>query len=114
MNFDASQLQIPQQQPQAPPAQQQTNGNERVGLAMIPENDFSKLNINNIQPMNNYGYQSVNAFPVTNLPAGPNPADLLATYSTSASSISSTTTACSPDLNVLLSRLDNSARTISS
>ncbi|KAM0713995.1 hypothetical protein Q7P37_010959 [Cladosporium fusiforme] len=114
MNFDASQLQIPQQQPQAPPAQQQTNGNERVGLAMIPENDFSKLNINNIQPMNNYGYQSVNAFPVTNLPAGPNPADLLASYSTSASSISSSTTACSPDLNVLLSRLDNSARTISS
>lgn len=113
MNFDASQLQIPQQQIQVVPGQQQQQqqqqGNERVGLAMIPENDFSKLNINGLQPMN-FNYQSVNAFPITSMPMGPDPADLLATCS--ASSASTAFTNGSLDMNVLLARLDNSARKI--
>lgn len=110
MNFDASQLQIPQQQSQAAPAQQQQPGSERVGLAMIPENDFSKLNINGLQQPMNFNYQSVNAFPVTNLPNGPDPADLLANCSASASLDSTSFATGSPDMNVLLARLDSSAR----
>ena len=106
MNFDASQLQIPQQQTQVAPGQQQ-QGNQRIGLAMIPENDFSRLNINGLQqqPMN-FNYQSVNAFPITSMPMGPDPADLLA------SSASTAFTNDSLDMNVLLARLDNSARKI--
>lgn len=111
MNFDASQLQIPQQQTQVAPTQQQQQqpqqGNQRIGLAMIPENDFSKLNINGLQQPMNFNYQSVNAFPMTNMPMGPDPADLLAT-----SSASSAFTNGSLDMNVLLARLDNSARKI--
>jgi hypothetical protein len=112
MNFDASQLQIPQQQAQVAPGQQQQQqqqqqGNERVGLAMIPENDFSKLNINGLQPMN-FGYQSVNAFPITSMPVGPDPADLLYSVSTTSNAF----TNGSLDMNVLLARLDNSARRI--
>jgi hypothetical protein len=113
MNFDASQIQIPQQQTQGQQQQQQQQqqqGNERVGLAMIPENDFSKLNINGLQPMN-FNYQSVNAFPMTSMPVGPDPADLLATCSTSFASNNAFTTG-SLDMNVLLARLDNSARKI--
>jgi hypothetical protein len=108
MNFDASQLQIPQQQQQQP---QQQQGNERVGMAMIPENDFSKLNLNGLQRPMNFNYQSVNAFPVTDLPLGPDPTELLADCSASAST---TYTTGSSDLNLLLARLDHSAmRTIS-
>jgi hypothetical protein len=113
MNFDASQLQVPQQQTQIAPGQQQQQqqqqqqGNERVGLAMIPENDFSKLNINGLQPMN-FGYQSVNAFPITSMPVGPDPADLLYSVSTTSNAF----TNGSLDMNVLLARLDNSARRI--
>ena len=59
MNFDASQLQIPQQQ------HQQQQQSEQVGLAMIPENDFSKLNINGFNSMNFNNFHSVNAFAVT-------------------------------------------------
>lgn len=110
MNFDASQLQIPQQQTQVAPAQQQQQqqGNQRIGLAMVPENDFSKLNINGLQqqPMN-FNYQSVNAFPITSMPMGPDPVDLLAS-----SSASTAFTNDSLDMNVLLARLDNSARKI--
>lgn len=57
LNFDASQLQVPSQ------STQQT---ERVGLATVPENDFSKLNINGFQNFNDF--RSVNAFAVTDLP----------------------------------------------
>lgn len=116
MNFDASQLQIPQQQPtqvspgqQQQQPQQQQQGNERVGLAMIPENDFSKLNLSGLQPMN-FNYQSVNAFPITSMPVGPDPADLLANCSVSNDSTAFTNG--SLDMNVLLARLDNSARKI--
>jgi hypothetical protein len=110
MNFDASQLQIPRQQTQVAPAQQQQQqqqGNQRIGLAMVPENDFSKLNINGLQHPMNFNYQSVNAFPMTSMPMGPDPADLLAT-----SSASTAFTNGSLDMNVLLARLDNSARKI--
>jgi hypothetical protein len=109
MNFDASQLQIPQQQTQVAPAQQQQQqqGNQRIGLAMVPENDFSKLNINGLQQPMNFNYQSVNAFPITSMPMGPDPADLLAS-----SSASTAFTNDSLDMNVLLARLDNSARKI--
>lgn len=58
LNFDASQLQIPSAN-----SQQQT---ERVGLATVPENDFSKLNINGFKNFNDF--RSVNAFAVTDLP----------------------------------------------
>jgi len=118
MNFDASQLQIPQQQQQQQqqqpqqPQQQQQQGNERVGMAMIPENDFSKLNLNSLQQPINFNYQSVNAFPVTDLPLGPDPAQLLA--NNCSPSASSCFAAGSADLNLLLARLDNSAmRTVS-
>jgi len=113
MNFDASQLQIPQQQQHQQPQQQQQQpqhqqGNERVGMAMIPENDFSKLNLNTLQQPMNFNYQSVNAFPVTDLPLGPDPTQLLA------ANCSTSYTTGSSDLNLLLARLDNSAmRTVS-
>lgn len=76
---------------------------------MIPENDFSKLNLNGLQQPMNFNYQSVNAFPVTNLPTGPDPADLLANCSASASTSFATGF---PDMNVLLARLDSSARNL--
>jgi len=109
LNFDASQLQIPQQQSQATPTPNaQPQNNERVGLAMIPEGDFSKLNINGMQQPMNFNYQSVNAFAVTDLPTGPSPTDLLASnHSASPASFN-----CSSDLNVLLSKLDSSARRV--
>ena len=113
MNFDASQLQIPQQQ-----QQQRT---DRVGLAMIPENDFSKLNINGFNSMNFNGFRSVNAFAVTDVPKGPDPVELLsespvrlprscAASTASTASIDSAT--CSSDLNVLLAKLDGAARNL--
>lgn len=109
MNFDASQLQVPSQQP--PQAQQQT---ERVGLAMIPENDFRKLNLNGFQGMNFNNYQRVNAFAVTDVPRGPNPVELLtlspASLPTSCSA--SSTTASSGSLDVLLAKLDCAARKV--
>ena len=122
LNFDASQLQIPttQQQQSIPQPQQQ---NERVGLATIPENDFSKLNLNNFQAMN-FNNFSVNAFAVTELPKGPDPVELLiespvrlpasvfATLGSDAavpcSSVCDFSTAS--DLTMLLAKLDSSAR----
>ena len=112
MNFDASQLQIPGQQPQ--------QQNERVGLAVIPENDFSKLNINGFNSMNFNNFQSVNSFAVVDVPEGPDPVDLLIESparlprSCSASATSSTlattaSTTCDSDLTVLLAKLDGAA-----
>ena len=109
MNFDASQLQIPQQ----PPRQ-----TERVGLAMIPENDFSKLNINSFQAMNFNNFNSVNAYAVTEVPKGPDPVDLLIespvrlpqSRSASDDTSAATSTAFDCDMNVLLAKLDNTAR----
>lgn len=105
LNFDASQLQVPSQQPQ-----QQS---ERVGLAMIPENDFSKLNINGFQGVNFNNYQRVNAFAVTDVPKGPDPVDLL-TLSPARLPASTTSASASStgSLDVLLAKLDGAARNL--
>ena len=118
MNFDASQLQLPQQQ-----QQQQT---EHVGLAMIPENDFSKLNLNGFQnSMNFQNFHRVNAYAVTEVPKGPDPVDLLiespvrlpncSTVPTTANCSATSTldsAICDSDLTVLLAKLDGAARNI--
>lgn len=99
MNFDASQLQIPQQ---TQPEQHQ------VGMAMVPENDFSKLNINGFNSMN-FNFNSVNAYAVTDVPC-PDPVDLL-----SESPIClprSASLDCSSDMTLLLAKLDNAARNL--
>lgn len=102
LNFDASQLQIPQAQP------------EQVGLAMIPENDFSKLNLNGFNSLNFNGFQRVNAFAVVNVPKGPDPVKLLVDsplrLPRSASSLESAT--CNSDMTVLLAKLDGAARNL--
>jgi len=121
LNFDASQLHVPTQQHTAP--QQQPQQNERVGLAMIPENDFSKLNLNSFQQSMNYGFQSVNAFAVTDLPTGPDPVDLLIESPVRPLSPAqldfsdfdfaaapSTTAIAGSDMTLLLAKLDSSAR----
>lgn len=97
LNFDASQIQMPQQQ-----------RTEQVGLAMVPENDFSKLNINGFNSMGFSGFQRVNAFAVTELPHGPDPVELLACLPTFASVSAAST--CDLKLNVLLAKLDGAAK----
>jgi hypothetical protein len=125
LNFDASQLQVPQQQQASHQQQQQQNQIERVGLAMIPENDFSKLNLNGFQAMNFNNFQSVNAFAVIELPKGPDPVELLiespaciplSTFDCSLNPAATTASSASvsPDLAVLLAKLDCSARRIGS
>jgi len=111
MNFDASQLRIPQQQ-QTQPEQHQ------VGLAMIPEHDMSKLNINGFNAVN-FNFNQVNAYAVTDLPC-PDPVDLLTNSPVclprSVSAASSTgllsTTDSPADMNVLLAKLDKAARNL--
>lgn len=115
MNFDASQLQIPQQHQQ--PQQQ----SEHVGLAMIPENDFSKMNLNGFQNSMNFNFHSVNAYAVTEVPKGPDPVDLLiespvrlptsnATPDSASTAIPIFDSATSKlDLTVLLAKLDGAA-----
>lgn len=99
LNFDAGQLEIPSQQTQ----QQQIN------LAMIPEENFSKLNLNN-GLRNSVSYNGnhfgVNAYAVTDLPPGPDPRELLA------ASYDFTTAYDfdAPSASDLLARLDNAAR----
>lgn len=73
LNFDASQLQIPTSQP---------SDSQQVSLAMVPEENFSKLNLSASGRMNGLDFtsgfsNSVNAYAVTNLPPGPDPSDLL-------------------------------------
>ncbi|KAK4545381.1 hypothetical protein LTR36_003561 [Oleoguttula mirabilis] len=116
MNFDASQLQVPSQQQQQPDQQQ-------IGLAMIPEENFSKLNINGYRPamMNFNSFQSVNAYAVTDVPRL-DPVNLLAASSVRLpASATSTTASCSTtdysaaaysyssDMTVLLAKLDGTA-----
>lgn len=117
LNFDASQLQVPQ------PEQQQQQ-QQQVGLAMIPENDFSKLNINGFNSMNFNNFQRVNAFAVTEVPTGPDPVDLLiesparlpcssSDFATVASNTTCDSAApCDADLTVLLAKLDGAASRI--
>ncbi|KAI7551008.1 hypothetical protein KC343_g9885 [Hortaea werneckii] len=122
MNFDASQLQIPSQQP----AQEQQS--QQVSMAMIPEENFSKLNLGNYQPSMNFNqFNTVNAYAVTDVPA-PDPVNLLATSSSAHLSASSSapvydfdfatdmTTTASPsprNLDVLLAKLDGAASRMS-
>jgi len=116
MNFDASQLQLPNQQQQ----QQQQQDQQQIGLAMIPEENFSKLNLNGFQrPMNFNDYNSVNAYAVTDLPwcdpvelLNDSPANLPITANAFSTSAASTAdySAYSPDMTLLLTRLDGAAR----
>ncbi|KAK4504891.1 hypothetical protein PRZ48_002854 [Zasmidium cellare] len=113
LNFDASQLQVPSQ---SQPEQQQ------IRLAMIPENDFSKLNLNNFNSMDySQNYNGVNAYVVQDLPAGPDPVDLLIesparlpNYSAASKDYFNATAPSSADsgLAVLLAKLDNAARKV--
>ena len=115
MNFDASQLQVPSQQPE----QQQQ---QQVSLAMIPEENFSKLNIGSFQPAMNFNnYQNtVNAFPVTDVPR-PDPVALLAATPLRLPATASSTAASdyysmasTHDLDVLLAKLDGAAGRLAS
>ena len=109
LNFDAAQIQIPQPQTE-----------QQVGMAMIPEDGFSKLNINGFNSMNFNGFQRVNAFAVTDVPNGPNPVDLLtdppvrlqSSCSASVSALGSSTR--DSDVTVLLAKLDGAARNLKS
>ncbi|KAM3423758.1 hypothetical protein BST61_g1163 [Cercospora zeina] len=104
LNFDASQIQIPPPQPE----QQQVN------LAAIPEENFSKLNINGYrQSVNFNNFNQVNAYPVTSLPR-PDTIDLLASSPTffSSSAAASASSTSDSGLAVLLAKLDNAANSI--
>lgn len=119
LNFDASQLQVPSQS---------QSEQQQIGLAMIPENDFSKLKLNNFNSMNfksmnfnnNQNYNGVNAYVVQDLPTGPDPVDLLIEsptrlpYSTAASTdyFSAAHAPVDSGLTVLLAKLDNAARKV--
>lgn len=106
MNFDASQLQVPSQQP---------TEQQRIGLAMVPEENFSKMNLNGYQPSMNFnGFQSVNAYAVTDVPRF-DPVQLLAASPASAfPTTAASSTACSTsDLTVLLAKLDSVASRMS-
>jgi len=111
MNFDASQVQIPQQQ-------QGEQQQQKIGLAMIPENDFSKLNINGFNSINFSNFQSVNAFAVTDVPKGPDPVKILiqspARLPRSCSTVdfASESATCDSDMTVLLAKLDFAAKTM--
>lgn len=97
LNFDYSKVTIPQSQPEQ----------QQVGLSMIPEDHFSKLNINQQNPMNNFN--SVNAYAVTDLPNA-DPVDLLID-SPAALPFSACSAATSSDsgLDLLLAKLDRAA-----
>lgn len=100
LNFDASQVHVPQQD------------TERVNLATIPENDFSKLNINGFQGLDFNNFQSVNAFPVTAISSDPEPFALLnseASLSTLYHAASVDRFSASLPLDALLSKLDRAA-----
>jgi hypothetical protein len=72
LNFDASQLQIPTPQP---------DEQQHINLATIPDNDFSRLDLNTLLKFSHInprsradsGSGSVGAYAVTDLPIGPDP-----------------------------------------
>jgi hypothetical protein len=84
LNFDASQLQIPTPQP---------DEQQHINLATIPDNDFSKLDLNSLlsfshKPLRSRadsGSGSVGAYAVTDLPIGPDLQDLFVEDGPSAS-----------------------------
>lgn len=102
-NFDVAQIQVPQQQ-----------NDQQINLATIPESDFSKLNLHGFQQAMNFNhFQSVDAFAVTELPPGPNPANLLiesSAYLSPSSAISNHSIALPSDMELLLANLDGAAR----
>ncbi|KAF2769388.1 hypothetical protein EJ03DRAFT_95864 [Teratosphaeria nubilosa] len=102
LNFDASQLQVPNQQSQS--EQQQ------IGLAMVPEENFSKLNLGGFQSRMDFNsYNTVNAYAVTSVPS-PNPVTLLADSPFCPPATHSTTSASSTaSLDILLAKLDRAA-----
>ena len=66
---------------------------------MVPENDFSKLNLNDFQNLHFVQpFRSVNAFAVIDVPLGPDPATLLAA-----------TSPATRNLSVLLHKLNSAA-----
>ncbi|KAK1033857.1 hypothetical protein LTS16_015928 [Friedmanniomyces endolithicus] len=100
MNFDASQVRIPSQE------QQQ----QQVGLTMIPEENFSKLNINGFRQSMTYNNYGVNAYAVIDVPHGPDPVALLADLpACMPTSYSASATAPAADWTVLLAKLDGAA-----
>lgn len=103
LNFDASQLQVPQDHSQT----------EQIGMAMVPETDFSKLNIHGFNSVNFSGFQSVNAFPVTDVPTGPGLADLLVECPLRASDCYSSDLT-DANMTVLLTKLDSAAMNLRS
>jgi hypothetical protein len=98
-NFDASQLQIPQSQPEQ----------SQVNLAMIPEESFNKLNIHGFQQ--GFKFNQVNAYAVTEVPTGPDPVELLANSPArlSRSAAHDLSTSADSGLSVLLTKLDRAA-----
>jgi hypothetical protein len=88
LNFDASQLQIPTPQP---------DEQQHINLATIPENDFSKLDLNTLLKFSlkqhrsraDSGGGSVGAYAVTDLPIGPDLQDLFVDENANESSTSS-------------------------
>lgn len=87
-----------------------------VNLVSIPEEPFNKLNLYGNRSMNFNNY-SVNAYAVTELPDGPNPAKLLvdsqAYLPHHASSTVDSATTSESGIDALFSKLDRAARIIS-
>lgn len=119
LNFDASQLKIP-----GPNPGDQT---QRVNMATLPDNDFSKLNLNsfgqavpfanNNNPARNANNYSVGAYAVTDLPVGPDPLTLLldtpTRIPTAYFDIDTAPAAPAPrnaEMNLLLAKLDSAAQ----
>lgn len=104
LNFDVTQIQVPQQ------------ADQHINLATIPENDFSKLDLNGFQRAVDFNqYRSVNAFPVTELPFGPDPEILLSappTYPYTLAPTANHSTMLPNQMNMLLSRLEGAARRV--
>ncbi|KAK0263121.1 hypothetical protein LTR35_017601 [Friedmanniomyces endolithicus] len=101
MNFDASQLQIPSQQTE------QTQ--RQMGLAMTPEENFSKLDINGFWGVNFNGGYSVNAYEVTEVPNGPDPVELLVCLPARLPAFHASAADSTVDLTVLLAKLEGTA-----
>lgn len=98
LNFDASQLQLPSQQQE-----------QQVTMAMVPEENFSKLNINGFRrSVDLNGFSTVNAYAVTDVPY-PNAVDLLADTPMDSPDAFSTDCPSLGSMDVLLAKLDRAA-----
>jgi hypothetical protein len=98
LNFDASQLQLPTQQQE-----------QQITMAMVPEENFSKLNINGFRRSADLnGFSTVNAYAVTDVPY-PNTVDLLADTPIDLPDTRSTTSPSTSSMHVLLAKLDRAA-----